>query len=88
MTSWVAVVRLLSPTFLSRSVGSSNSTVSLMLPCPACGKFDVDGFPGSSVDAVSSGGNRISEFKNVMTASELLPSKAANAFRERCDSPP
>src|SRR5262249_44700733 len=48
----------------SGSDGSLNNTVSLMLPCPNCGKFGFVGSAGSSVDAVSSGGNSTSEFKN------------------------
>src|SRR3954447_21487060 len=52
----------------SKSVGSLNITVSLMLPWPYCGKFVFVRFAGSSVDAVSSGGNNTSEFRNAMTA--------------------
>ena len=47
----------------SGSPGSSNSTVNLMLPWPNCGKFGFVGSPGSSVEAVSSGGNSTSEFE-------------------------
>ena len=50
----------------SGSVGSLNNTVSLMLPCPYCGKLALVGSAGSNVDAVSSGGNSTSEFRNMI----------------------
>ena len=49
-------------------VGSLNSTGKRMLPCPRCGKPGAFGFPGSRFEAVSSGGNSTSEFRNSSTA--------------------
>jgi PemK-like, MazF-like toxin of type II toxin-antitoxin system len=46
------------PWTYSRSLGSLKSTPSLMLPWPNCGKPAALGFPGSRLEAVSSGGNR------------------------------
>src|SRR6266404_2178548 len=55
------------PTY-SGSAGSLNSTVNLMLPWPNCGNPFFVGSPGSRFDAVSSGGNSTSEFRNVCRA--------------------
>src|SRR5215472_2651569 len=58
---------LTEPPDYSGSLGLLNNTVSLMLPCPNCGKLAAWRFPGSRLDAVSSGGKRISEFKKSST---------------------
>jgi hypothetical protein len=47
--------------------GLVNSAVSLILPCPNCGKPARVGSPGSRFDAVSSGGNRIKELRKATT---------------------
>src|SRR5215475_10689808 len=72
----------------SGSVGSLNNTVSLILPWPYCGKFGVAGCPGSRLEAVSSGGNNTSEFRNVITLCCEYQGKAENALREFRASPP
>src|SRR5215204_5809159 len=51
----------------SGSFGLLKSALSLMLPCPNCGKLKALRLPGSSVDAVSSGGKMTSELRNAMT---------------------
>lgn len=54
----------LTRTHYSGSVGSLNSDVNLILPCPNCGKLGLAGSPGSKFDAVSSGGNNTSELRS------------------------
>src|SRR5262249_58109276 len=71
----------------SGSLGSLNSTVSLMLPWPCCGKPGVFGSPGSRFDAVSSGGNSTSDSRNRRTASCLDSESWAKASRDACASP-
>ena len=61
----------------SGSVGSSKSAVNLMLPWLNCGKPGVFGLPGSRFEAVSSGGNRICEFRNFSNAGESDPDNFA-----------
>jgi HlyD family secretion protein len=52
----------------SGSLGSLNRSVSLMLPCPNCGKLTRLRFPGSRFEAVSSGGKMINELRNASIA--------------------
>ena len=65
----------------SGSVGSLNSTVSLMLPWPNCGKFCFVGSAGSRFEAVSSGGNRTSESRKLSRLLACPGFSATNASR-------
>src|SRR6267142_6424510 len=79
----------LSPTdSYSGSFGLLKSAVSLMLPCPNWGKPNVLRLPGSSVEAVSSGGKRTSELSNASTRSCCSDGSAAKASRADWASPP
>src|SRR5262249_2050825 len=72
----------------SKSVGSLNRPESLMLPWPHRGQLGWVGSAGSRLDAVSSGGNKTSEFRN---ASKLFISaelRLAKASLCACASPP
>src|SRR5262249_5245982 len=84
-TSLLAAVRR--PAY-SLSIGSSNSTPSLTLPCPSCGKPDAFGLPGSRFDAVSSGGNSTSVSRNSRTAIRPPAPSPAKASRAAWASPP
>src|SRR5689334_25435352 len=51
----------------STSDGLLKSTVSLTLPCPNCGNEKTLRFPGSRLDAVSSGGKITKDLRNSST---------------------
>jgi hypothetical protein len=76
----------------SGSFGLLKRTVNLMLPCPLCGKLGALGFPGSKLEAVSSGGNNTSVSRkcNMSKASPSFPSvkRLANASLDAWASPP
>src|SRR5437016_2337929 len=72
----------------SISAGLLNKTVSLIDPCPTCGKPELVGTPGSRVEAVSSGGKRTREFKKAITSARCSGSAVANALRAVWASPP
>src|SRR5678815_2876680 len=76
-----------SPTY-SGSFGLLKSPLSLMLPCPNCGKLKALRFPGSSVEAVSSGGKITSELRNAMTRDCCSDDMFTKALRAACASPP
>src|SRR5262249_43613988 len=54
------------PSFYSGSAGLLNSKPRRMLPWPNCGKPEAKRSPESKLDAVSSGGNRMSEFRKLI----------------------
>src|SRR5215475_6669024 len=74
--------------YYSGSPGLLKSTVKRMLPWPNCGKPVANGSPGSRLDAVSSGGNRMSEFKKAMTDDWSNADDLANESRAELASPP
>src|SRR5262245_699042 len=72
----------------SMSVGSLKRTVNLTLPCPNCGKSAAPRFPGSRLDAVSSGGKMTSELRNSISSIWLNRERRANSLRDSRASPP
>src|SRR6266481_2192147 len=79
----------------SGSLGLLKRTVNLILPCPFCGKLGALGFPGSKLEAVSSGGNNESVSRKCRRspASPWPPFcrswlDMANASRDAWASPP